>query len=112
MLDRTTAVEPSPESLAVFWLTKLFYEEAKKAGQLAGDKKFFPPKLQVPMAAALEALASSNATVLTARTGSQPVRQKRAMRVTGVQTKWNTWRACAVFAQWGLVLRRHESYIM
>ena len=40
MLDRTTAVEPSPESLAVFWLTKLFYEGAKKAGQLAGWPEF------------------------------------------------------------------------
>ena len=112
MLDRTTAVEPSPESLAVIWLTKLFYLGAKKAGQLAGGKKFFSPKLQVRMAAAFDALGSSNATVLTARTGSQPVRQKRAMRVTGVKTKWNTWRACAVSAQWGRVLRRHESYIM
>jgi hypothetical protein len=112
MLHRTTAVEPSPESLAVFWLTKLFYEEAKKAGQLAGDKKFFSPKLQVPMAAAFEALGSSNATVLTARTGSQPVRQKRAMRVTGVKTKWSARKTCAVSAQWGRVLRRYESYIM
>ena len=41
MLDRTTAVEPSPESLAVIWLTKLFYEGAKKAGQLAGGEEFF-----------------------------------------------------------------------
>jgi hypothetical protein len=41
MQDRTTAVEPSPESLAVFWLTKLFYEGAKKAGQLAGWRGIF-----------------------------------------------------------------------
>jgi hypothetical protein len=41
MLDRTTEVEPSPESLAVFWLTKLFYEVTKKAGQLAGWRGIF-----------------------------------------------------------------------
>lgn len=41
MLDRTTAVEPSPESLAVIWLTKLFYEGAKKADQLAGWRGIF-----------------------------------------------------------------------
>ena len=101
MLDRTTAVEPSPESLAVIWLTKLFYLGAKKAGQLAGGKKFFSPKLQVRMAAAFEALGSSNAAVLTACTSSQPVLQKRPMRVTVVKTKWSARRTCAVSAHWG-----------
>ena len=76
MLDRTTAVEPSPESLAVFWLTKLFYEGAKKAGQLAGNNEFFSPTLQVRLTAEFEALGSSNAAVLTARKSSQPVRLK------------------------------------
>ena len=106
MLDRTTAVEPSPESLAVFWLTKLFYEGAKKAGQLAGGEEFFSPKLQVRMAAAFEALGSSNAAVLTARKSSQLVRRKRRMRVTVVKTKWSVRRTCAVSAQWGRVLWR------
>jgi len=41
MLDRTTAVEPSPESLAVIWLTKLFYEGTKKSGQLAEGRGIF-----------------------------------------------------------------------
>ena len=99
MLDRTTAVEPSPESLAVFWLTKLFYEGAKKAGQLAGGNEFFSPKLQVRLAAAFEALESSHAAVLTARKSSQPVRQKRRMHVTVVKTKWSALRACTVPAQ-------------
>lgn len=87
MLDRTTAVEPSPESLAVFWLTKLFYEGTKKSGQHAGGEEFFSPKLQVRMAAAFEVLGISNAAVLKARKSSQPVRQKRPMRVTEVKIK-------------------------
>jgi hypothetical protein len=41
MLDRTTAVKPSPESLTVFWLTKLFYEGTKKSGQLAEGRGIF-----------------------------------------------------------------------
>jgi hypothetical protein len=41
MLDRTTAVEPSPESPAVFWLTKFFYEGVKKIGPFGGDENFF-----------------------------------------------------------------------
>ncbi len=106
MLDRTTEVEPSPESLAVFWLTKLFYEGVKKAGQLAGGEEFFSPKLQVRMAAAFEVLGSSNAAVVTACTSSQPVSQKRPMRVTVVKTKWSARRTCAVSAQWGRVLWR------
>jgi hypothetical protein len=97
-------VEPSPESLAVIWLTKLFYEGAKKAGQLAGGKKFFSPKLQVRMAASFEALGSSNTAVLTVRKSSQPVRQKRRMRVTVVKTKWSARRTGAVSVQWGRVL--------
>ena len=64
------------------------------------------------MAAAFEALGSSNAAVLTARNRGQPVRQKRPMRVTVVKTKWSTRRACAVSAQWGLVLWWRESWIM
>lgn len=106
MLDRTTAVEPSPESLAVIWLTKLFYEGAKKADQLAGWRGIFSPKLQVRMAAAFEVLGSSNTAVVTAFTSSQPVRQKRPMRVTVVKTKWSARRTCAVSAQWGRVLWR------
>ena len=37
--------------------------------------------------------------VVTAGPSSQPVRQKRPMRVTEVKTKWSTRRACAVSAQ-------------
>ena len=98
MLDRTTAVEPSPESLAVIWLTKMFYEGANKVCQLVAGEKFFSPKLQVRMADAFEALGSSNAAVLTARNSGQPVRQKRRMRVTVVKTKWSARRTCAVSA--------------
>ena len=106
MLDRTTAVEPSPESLAVIWLTKMVYEGANKVCQLVAGEKFFSPKLQVRMADAFEALGSSNAAVLKARKSSQPVRQKRRKRVTVVKTKWSARRTCAVSAQWGRVLWR------
>jgi hypothetical protein len=73
---------------------------------LQGGEEFFSPKLQVRMAAAFEVLGSSNAAVVTAFTSSQPVRQKRPMRVTVVKTKWSARRTCAVYAQWGRVLRR------
>jgi hypothetical protein len=46
MLDRTTLVKPSPESLAVIWLTKLFYEGAYKVSQLAAGKEFFFAKAE------------------------------------------------------------------
>ena len=50
--------------------------------------------------------AEQMSVVLTAFTSSQPVRQKRPMRVTEVKTKWGTRKVCAVSAQWGRVLWR------
>ncbi len=67
-------------------------------------EEFFSPKLQVRLAVAFEALGSSSAAVLTACKSSQPVRQKRPMRVTGIKTKWCLKCGCTVSTQWGRVL--------
>ena len=50
--------------------------------------------------------AAQMSVVVTACMSSQPVRQKRPMRVTEVKTKWSARRTCAVSAQWGRVLWR------
>ena len=56
--------------------------------------------------------AAQMSVVVTACMSSQPVRQKRPMRVTEVKTKWSTRRVCAVLAQWMRVQSSCESYIM
>jgi hypothetical protein len=43
--------------------------------------------------------AAQMSVVVTACASSQPVRQKRLMRVTGVKTKWSARKVCAVSAQ-------------
>ncbi len=42
--------------------------------------------------------AAQMSVVVTACASSQPVRQKRPMRVTEVKTKWSAWKVCAVSA--------------
>ena len=52
----------------------------------------------VEWAKGLVVAAAQMSVVVTACMSSQPVRQKRPMRVTGVKTKWSTWKVCAVSA--------------
>jgi hypothetical protein len=56
--------------------------------------------------------AAQMSVVVTACKNSQPVRQKRPVRVTEVKTKWATWKVCVVSAQLRRVQSSCESYMM
>ena len=56
--------------------------------------------------------AAQMSVVVTAFTSSQPVRQKRPMRVTEVKTKWSTRRVCTARCLCMRVLIGVASHIM